>query len=51
MWGEYKVLVDREATEHDMLVEGKAYWVQDEEQLGKLAAWEGKNYKVQRCAI
>ena len=38
MWGEYKALVDREATEHDMLVEGKAYWVQNEEQLRKLAA-------------
>ena len=38
MWGEYKALVDHEATEHDMLVEGEAYRVQNEEQLGKLAA-------------
>lgn len=25
MWGEYKALLGRKATEHDILVEGKAY--------------------------
>ncbi|KAL2058770.1 hypothetical protein ABVK25_000061 [Lepraria finkii] len=25
MWGEYKALVGRKATEHDILVEGKAH--------------------------
>ncbi|KAK4695185.1 hypothetical protein P7C71_g2524, partial [Lecanoromycetidae sp. Uapishka_2] len=48
MAGKFKALVKACGEE---VVEGSVYMVRSEEEVGKLAAWEGSNYRVERCEI
>lgn len=47
-WEKYQALVKAGGDEE---VEGWVHMVNSEDEVGKLAGWEGNNYKVERCEI
>lgn len=49
MWGRYKALVAGQSPKE--VREGWVYMVKTEEELEKLAVWEGENYEVDVCDI
>jgi hypothetical protein len=51
MWGPYPALIESQPFHSDITVQGKAWTVQDDNQLALLKRYEGENYRLKEIEV